>query len=199
MRSTHCVRFCTSTAVVLVAATSTACAEVQSTLATGTPTSEPTANVAPRDMQLVDAMVSHAREGIELSRLGEKRATDPAVKSFALKVERDDAQDLTRLQTLRTLWFGARRTSPSGSVPGEDALTAEELKQLETLVGSDFDRMFVDKLIEHRRAGVAMANEVQRSAGRSELKDIADDLVEDHRGDIRALESERAVLDAAGG
>lgn len=174
------------------------CAEVGSTMRTGEPAKESKAAAAPYDLQALDTLAEHHREGIEISKLADDKAEMPEVRSMATNVERDDAEELTRLQAYRTMWFGARQRAENPNLPGAEGLTPQEMSQLKNLVGEDFDRMFIDKMIEHHRSGIALVNDIKKNTQREELQEMADEMLREQENELELLEQFRSEVRGQG-
>lgn len=72
----------------------------------------------------------------------------------------------------------------------------EDLEELPRSRGKGGDRLCVQLMIPHHRAGVRMADEAARSASTSVVRDLAQSIVKSQKAEIDVL---RAMLGARGG
>ena len=72
----------------------------------------------------------------------------------------------------------------------------EDVEELPRSRGEGCDRLFLQLMIPHHRAGVRMAEEAARGASTSVVRDLAQSIVKSQKAEIDVL---RAMLDARGG
>ena len=65
-------------------------------------------------------------------------------------------------------------------------------KALQGKSGDDFDREFIDLMIEHHNGAIAMANLAKTNAGHDEIKAMADDIVSAQTSEVSMMQSWKA-------
>lgn len=127
--------------------------------------SESTGEHNEADVEFATNMIPHHQQAVEMADIAGTRAQSPEVKKLAADIKA--AQD-PEIQTM-TGWLeswgepvpGGEHGGHdmSGSMPG--MMTAEEMAQLESLSGAEFDQVFLTMMIEHHEGAVEMARTEQ--------------------------------------
>ncbi|SIM59765.1 Uncharacterized conserved protein, DUF305 family [Micromonospora cremea] len=122
------------------------------------PAPRPTYNNA--DIRFVTMMIPHHEQALVMARLAADRAANPQLKIIADRILAAQEPEIKTLET----WLtdrGLDRNSSGGhqhSMAGMQ--TAEALELLTAARGAEFDRMFVDMMVEHHQGAIDMAGEV---------------------------------------
>ncbi|MFC4019134.1 DUF305 domain-containing protein [Micromonospora sp. GCM10011542] len=122
------------------------------------PAPRPTHNNA--DIRFVTMMIPHHEQALVMARLVAERAANPQLKIIADRILAAQEPEIKTLET----WLtdrGLDRNSGGGhqhSMAGMQ--TAEALELLTAARGAEFDRMFVDMMVEHHQGAIDMAGEV---------------------------------------
>jgi len=143
--------------------------------------SESTAQFNDADIEFATGMIPHHQQAVEMADLAETRAQSPEVKMLAADIKA--AQD-PEIQTM-TGWLeswgepvpGGEHGGGhdmSGSMPG--MMTAEEMTELESLSGAEFDQMFLTMMIEHHEGAVDMAQTEQTDGQFPEAITLAEEI-----------------------
>ena len=70
-----------------------------------------------------------------------------------------------------------------------DGMTMDEMLQsLQGKTGDDFDKAFVDEMIEHHQGAIDMANLAKTNAKHQEIKDLADDIISAQTNEINLMQ-----------
>jgi uncharacterized protein (DUF305 family) len=122
------------------------------------PAPRPTYNNA--DIRFVTMMIPHHEQALVMARLVADRAANPQLKIIADRILATQEPEIKTLET----WLtdrGLDRNSGGGhqhSMAGMQ--TAKALELLTAARGAEFDRMFVDMMVEHHQGAIDMAGEV---------------------------------------
>ncbi|MEV5408000.1 DUF305 domain-containing protein [Thermopolyspora sp. NPDC052614] len=152
---------------------------------TVTPVPAPSANAA--DVRFVQDMILHHRQAIDMSLLAPSRAASDAVKRLASRI--NDAQELEVGMMTRWLREQGQR------VPGHHAdhrgmpgmATPEQLARLRAATGADFDRLFIDLMINHHLGALTMANQVLTTGSHTTIQQFATDITVEQAAEIRRM------------
>ncbi len=152
------------------------------------------------DVAFAQGMLPHHQQAVEMAQLAGERAADPRVQDLATRIE--DAQG-PEIETL-TGWledWGAEVSSPSGMDHGSTdhgdmggMMSSEDLESLANATGAEFDRMFLQMMVEHHRGATAMA-EVELADGQNaDALAMAEDIRDTQTAEIAEMEQLLAEL-----
>ncbi|SEG76858.1 Uncharacterized conserved protein, DUF305 family [Saccharopolyspora kobensis] len=148
------------------------------------------------DAEFAAMMIPHHYQAILMSQLAPERASDPALKSLADRIRTEQGLEIKMLQG----WQG-RNALPVTDAPTayEEMLgmpemiehmgmaTREEMEQLATLSGPDFDRMFLDLMIPHHEGAVGMLQHVILHGSDQDLNQMAQDMMSGQKAQLAIM------------
>ena len=109
------------------------------------------------DVEFMQGMIAHHGQAIYMSRLAAAAGASPRVLKFAGKIDQSQATEIRLMQE----WLVAnKQTAPVAeswrtmTMPG--MLTAEQLKTLDAAKGVEFDRQFLNLMIQHHNGALKM-------------------------------------------
>jgi uncharacterized protein (DUF305 family) len=120
-----------------------------------------TANHA--DVAFAQQMIEHHLQAILMAELAETRAADPRVLDLAGRIEDAQQPEIDTLTGWLTDWGADAGDNVNDGMEHEDAgdmggmLSREDLQVLMNATGADFDRLFLQKMVEHHKGAVEMA------------------------------------------
>jgi uncharacterized protein (DUF305 family) len=113
------------------------------------------------DVEFMQGMIAHHGQAIYMSRLAVAAGASPRVLKFAGKIDQSQATEIRLMQE----WLVAnKQTAPDAnswrtmSMPG--MLTAEQLKTLDAAKGTEFDRQFLNLMIQHHNGALRMVKDL---------------------------------------
>lgn len=137
------------------------------------------------DVRFMRGMILHHAQALEMTDLTEERATTEAVRRMALRMEISQADEIGLMaRWLRERdrpvpdWEAAiaRGTAISMIEKGESLmpgmLTPEEMSSLYDARGRDFDRLFLELMIEHHGGAIAMVRNLFAAEGAGQEAEI---------------------------
>ena len=177
--------------------------------AAGPPTSAPPVAVtrthAPyteADVAFMQGMIAHHGQALEMTALVPARSTNQTLHVLSARIEQTQLNEIERMVN----WLEARgETVPdpaayrehaaggheehSGHMPG--MLTPAEMAQLAGASGTQFDRLFLEKMIRHHEGALTMVAELQAAGGgnEAEVYIFAADVDADQRAEIARMQS----------
>jgi uncharacterized protein (DUF305 family) len=167
----------------------------------GGASSETTDAKTPADVDFATGMIPHHGQAIEMSDLALTKAQNEKVKDLAQRVKAGQQPEIDTLSTMLTAWGEPvpAATGHSGSMPGMDhgdssMMTAEQMSQMESASGAEFDRMWVDMMLAHHQGAVRMAEEELREGGNDKAKQLAQAIVDAQTKEIAELQTLRTEL-----
>ena len=160
------------------------------------------------DVQFMQGMIPHHQQALQMTALVEKYATTNAVRQMALRMEISQRDEIKLMET----WLTERDQPiemPMGSMGGmhhghdmvgglhvmPGMLTAEQMEALSNARGIEFDRLFLEGMIQHHRGAIDMVETLFNSSGAAQESTIfqfAEDVDADQQMEIERM---RALLE----
>ncbi len=120
------------------------------------------------DVAFAQGMVPHHEQAVEMARLADERAQDPAVRDLAERIEAAQAPEITTLTGWLDEWGATPHAGEEGGMHhGGGMMSADDMDALTGTTGTEFDRLFLEQMIEHHTGAVGMA-ETEIAEGRHE-------------------------------
>ncbi len=142
-------------------------------------------------------MIPHHEQAIEMSDI----ALDPTigagetVRNLATQIKGAQDPEIQQMKDFLTSWN--KSVSMDSSMDHSDMmggmLTQEELTQLGTLRGAEFDKRWIEGMIAHHEGAIEMANDVLASGTNSDVKQLANKIIAAQNAEIEEM---RALLAA---
>ena len=133
-------------------------------------TVESAADFNESDVMFAQMMIPHHEQAIEMADI----ALDPlvgasdVVKSLATRIKAAQDPEITKMKAFLTTW--KERLTPDSSMDHSDMmsgmLSAEDIKKLSSLRGAEFDREWMNGMIEHHEGAIEMAKDVLKDGKR---------------------------------
>lgn len=153
--------------------------------------SSPDAAKAPYDIQFLDTMAEHHREGIGMFEMAVDKAQDRGVRDKAQQMIDAQQKEIPELKSLRDDIESEAPQAVNMALPGMKPM---DVSKLESSTGKDFDRRFIDMTIEHHEGAVTMSRDALEHAKISEVKDRARTMVDKQNKEIAELKQMRSTL-----
>lgn len=165
------------------------------------------------DVAFMTGMIHHHAQALEMTRLAPDRGASPSVTTLAARIHNAQTDEIALMQRwLRDRGqpvpelheMGGRVMVHGGGghghhVPG--MLTAEQMAVLERARGAEFDRLFLELMIQHHRGAVAMVHELFATDGAGQDEEafrFASDVQVDQTTEVRRMELMLSSLPAGG-
>ena len=124
--------------------------------------------VGEADVAFVHGMLPHHQGAIEMAQLAEGRAADPRVLDLASRIEAAQQPEIETLTGWLEDW-GVEADAPDGGTEhgstdhgstdhGGGMVSGQATAALVDASGREFDRLFLEQMIEHHRGAVGMAD-----------------------------------------
>jgi uncharacterized protein (DUF305 family) len=146
------------------------------------------------DVGFLQDMLTHHDQALGVATLTIAEGEDPVVRSFAREVLTEQAYE-TGVMTQKLDDWGYSRQERSDqamawmgmAVPVADMpglLSQEELDQINAASGREIDALFLEKMAEHHRGGLHMAQYAAEHAGDADVRALAARMVRNQSGEI---------------
>jgi uncharacterized protein (DUF305 family) len=158
-------------AATLLFVAATACSEAPSDTAASGVTAEPMAHegmpeevVVPEgvlytvdDVRFMQGMIAHHAQAIHMTHLAETRGASSRLLTLAQKIDQSQAAEIELMQGwLREKDQFAPDTASYHTMMMPGMLTPEQLDQLSAADGAEFDRLFLELMIQHHQGAIQM-------------------------------------------
>jgi uncharacterized protein (DUF305 family) len=163
--------------------------------ATRTITAEEAADLSkvqhtPADVRFMQGMIGHHAQALEMTALREARTTASDVRLLALRIDLSQADEIRLMQD----WLKARtqevpdpHAHHHGGTLMPGMLTPEQMARLRGASGAEFDRLFLEFMIQHHAGALTMVAELFSNPGagqESEIFGFASEVEADQRMEI---------------
>ena len=154
-------------------------------------------------------MSTHHLQGVEMANLALGRTTDPQIRSLAFDISATQTNQVGRMQGWLSLWglppsggeqmawmggSGHDHMAAGGLMPG--MATEQELAELQSLSGTQFDVRFLQLMIRHHQGGREMAEYAAQHAELAPVRSLARSIAETQTAETTTM---AAMLTALGG
>jgi uncharacterized protein (DUF305 family) len=152
------------------------------------------------DVHFMHGMIPHHGQALEMVALVPSRAASEAVRAMALRMEisqRDEIGLIERWLRSRGEPLPDEHAGHTMTAPG--MLSPEQMERLGAARGEEFDRLFLEYMIQHHEGAIAMVRTLFATSGGaqdSEIYQFANDVETDQRIEIDRM---RQLLDQGGG
>ncbi len=157
------------------------------------------------DVGFARDMSAHHLQGVEMANLAPDRSTDEAVRGLAFDIAETQQNQVGRMQGWLSLWDhsitgGDQMAWMGGDEHGGHAMadgvglmpgmaTDEELAQLRSAAGEEFDVLFLQLMTRHHQGGLEMAQYAQAHAQEDAVRTLARTIAESQSGETRLMTS----------
>jgi len=147
------------------------------------------------DVAFMTGMIPHHAQALEMTALVPRRAGSEGVRQMALRMEISQRDEIALMER----WLADRGETVSeghahhmGSMPMMPGmLSPEQMTALENAAGREFDRLFLEYMIQHHEGAIVMVNDLFNSSGaaqESEIFQFASHVDADQRMEISRMQ-----------
>jgi uncharacterized protein (DUF305 family) len=146
------------------------------------------------DVHFMHSMIPHHGQALEMVALVPSRSRSEAVRAMALRMEISQRDEIGLIER----WLRSHGQEMTGHgdhmmmAPG--MLTPEQMDRLRDASGDDFDRLFLESMIQHHEGAITMVRTLFGTSGAgqaSEIFQFANDVEVDQRIEVDRM---RALL-----
>ena len=153
------------------------------------------------DTAFMQGMIGHHAQALEMVDLLKTRTSSQEMKMLGLRIEVSQKDEIKMMQT----WL----RSHGESVPDEHAmhmhdarlmpgmLTPDQMAQLSAAKGTEFDRLFLEFMIQHHEGALTMVKDLMASPGAAQESNMfafASDVEADQSAEITRMRRMRAAM-----
>lgn len=155
-----------------------------------------------QDIAFAQGMIPHHQQAVDMAKMATERATDQKVKDLASRIEGAQEPEIQQLTGMLEAWGAPTEStepteSTGSSMPGmghgdmssgSGMMTDEEMQQLEQATGADFDRMWLQMMIEHHQGAVDMAKTELEKGSNADAKALAQAIIDAQEAEIGEMQ-----------
>ena len=128
------------------------------------------------DQHFIVQMIPHHEGAIEMAKIALERSKRPEMLSLANAIVEAQQKEIDDMRSWYQSWFGS--TLPEGAMGmvhmgGMEGNTAV----LTGVSAAEFDREFIEQMIPHHEMAIMMAQMLQASTDRAEMKQLAENII----------------------
>ncbi|RVW02770.1 DUF305 domain-containing protein [Rhodococcus xishaensis] len=166
----------------------------EATTSAGAPgTNEPTGAHNDADVAYVRMMIPHHEQAIEMAELVPSRSDSPEVNSLATQIEHAQEPEIEQMEGWLTAWgVPEPEHQPMTNMPEMEngmhgMMTPEQMRALESASGMEFDRMWLEMMIEHHEGAVTSSEEILRDGESEQVRELAQNIIASQQAEIAQM------------
>ena len=139
------------------------------------------------EQSFLQQMIQHHRSALEMAKLVSDHTKRPELRELAEKIVTTQQQEIDQMTKWLADWY---KTTPKEVA--NEAADKEMKPHISMLSGkkdADFDKAFLEMMPKHHHAAVEMAEQAEKKATHSELKELAATLAKDQEQEIKQMKS----------
>ncbi|WP_328478466.1 DUF305 domain-containing protein [Streptomyces sp. NBC_00377] len=146
-----------------------------------------------QDVSFATEMIQHHRQAVEMAELAADRASSQDVKDLATKIKGAQDPEIKTMSGWLTSWgeevpadmSGMEGHDMSSGMPG--MMSSEDMDKLEKASGTEFDKMFLEMMVEHHTGAVEMAKTEKADGKYGPATKLADDVISAQTAEIEEM------------
>lgn len=156
--------------------------------------------MSPKDVEFMQGMIMHHAQAVEMVDLIESRTSNKDVRLIGSRISQSQADEIAFMKR----WLQSRGASISTAaahshghhgeshqmMPG--MLTPKQMDALRAAKGAEFDRLFLEGMIQHHEGAIAMVKDLFDTSGAGqdpELFNFSSDVDSGQRAEIRSMQT----------
>lgn len=152
-----------------------------------------------QDVMFAQMMLVHHQGAIEMADMATTKASSQEVKDLAATIKAAQEPEIEQMTSWLGAWGEPTEADSSMDGMGGDAMAGmdhsampgmmsqEQMTQLQNTTGADFDRMFLQMMIEHHKGAVTMAETEQQQGQNTDAVELADSIVMSQNAEIEQM------------
>ncbi|MFB9309805.1 uncharacterized protein (DUF305 family) [Agromyces hippuratus] len=138
----------------------------------------------PADLMFAQMMIPHHQQAVDMSELAIEKSTDPEVLALAEQIR--DAQTVEIALMEGWLEDAGVRMPMGDRMPMGGMLSDDEMTALEDATAAEFDRLYLEGMIDHHEGAILMARMILDSDN-PEVRALGEAIVESQTAEIELM------------
>ncbi|MGW4795638.1 DUF305 domain-containing protein [Nonomuraea sp. NPDC004297] len=157
-------------------------------------TAVPSATANAADVTYVQDMVVHHRQAVDMALLAPTRAESAKLKGLADRIQAVQGPEIQYMST----WLREQEQTVPAHHAGHAGMpgmaTPEQMDALKAAKGTDFDRMFLQLMINHHMGAIEMSKRVLTGGAHIKIEELATDVSVEQSAEIHRMQQMQAAL-----
>lgn len=146
------------------------------------------------DIAFAQGMIPHHEQAIEMAELATERAESDEVLDLAARIEAAQQPEIERMEAWLEEWgeddgMSGMEMDGDGASGMEGGMSEADMAELEAASGAEFDRLFLEMMIEHHRGAISMAETEVAEGSHPDAVRLAEAIIEDQEAEIAEMEA----------
>ncbi|GAA3716069.1 DUF305 domain-containing protein [Nonomuraea antimicrobica] len=158
--------------------------------ATAVPSAPPNA----ADVKYVQDMVVHHRQAMDMALLAPNRAESAQLKTLADRIQAAQGPEIQFMST----WLREEEQKVPEHHAAHEGMpgmaTPEQMEALKAAKGKDFDRLFLELMINHHLGAIKMSEQVLTHGSHIRIEELASDVSVTQTAEIRRMQELQKAL-----
>ena len=138
------------------------------------------------DVTFAQQMVPHHEQALDMAKLVPSRSSDAKVRDLAQRVEKAQGPEITQLNQWLKEWGSESKSDHQGH-DMSGMMSDEDMGELEKASGAEFDRMWLEMMIEHHEGAVEMAKKELADGQDENAKKLAQAVIDGQQQEITEM------------
>ena len=158
------------------------------------------------DVVFVNGMIPHHRGAVAMAQMADGRAQDPRVVDLAARIEAAQEPEIQTMTGWLEEWGEPLPEDTNGGPDAMDhgaghgggtdmgGMSEEDMSALENATGVEFDRLFLELMIEHHRGAVEMATTEIAEGRNPDAVGLARAIAQSQTAEIEEMQGLQAAI-----
>ncbi|AHH21350.1 hypothetical protein NONO_c65800 [Nocardia nova SH22a] len=138
------------------------------------------------DVAFLTMMYPHHAQAVDMAKMVPSRSQNQQLITLAANVEKAQAPEMEQFAALLHS-FGKPAPAATMNHPMNGVMTQDQMTQLQNATGADFDRMWLQMMIDHHQGAVEMANTELANGSNAEAKTLAQNIITAQQAEIQQM------------
>lgn len=141
------------------------------------------------DRSFIEQMIPHHESAIAMAKLAKEKAKHDEVKTLADNIITSQSAEISSMKQWYKDWYGTDVPTVSADNMWGGHMMNDQASTDSLRAATDFDEAFLSEMIEHHQMAVMMANMLDMATNRSEMKQLANDIMTTQAKEINDMRS----------
>jgi uncharacterized protein (DUF305 family) len=140
------------------------------------------------DQHFIVQMIPHHEGAIAMAKIALERSKRPEILSLAKGIIEAQERENADMRSWYQSWFGSVPPEGGMGMAHMDGMSGDA-SALKSVSAAEFDREFIEQMIPHHEMAIMMAQMLQASTGRGEMKTLAGNIITSQSREIDMMRS----------
>ncbi|OXM67406.1 DUF305 domain-containing protein [Amycolatopsis vastitatis] len=143
------------------------------------------------DVTFAQQMIPHHSQALDMAKLVPSRSTNPKVLDLASRIEKAQDPEIRQMRGWLSTWGAGTSEMPGmnhESMPGMSGMMSDaDMQKLGAAKDAEFDKMWLDMMIEHHQGAIDMAKTELAKGGNADAKALAQKIIDAQQAEITEM------------